>query len=344
MNEVEFSRFIKGGLGMPGYSPALATRIATELSARGRSSSVGGRRASRRIAAAALALGLIGALNLGGVYFFPRYGTALANTPLVGGVSRSILGSAGLVTADTSAMNDASTSNGHTLRLVGAYADGLQTVFLIQIDNDTLATAGPPSKADHFLVVGDATLTDQFGRDYPRGGTPSGDQRPVVFGPLSWPAAENGARLTLHAASLFNVGAVGEQRVDGDWTLHATLFQHPAHVIPLPAPIHLAGNTYTFTSIKSSTVLELRWTVTGPELTRAWSTGDKGPGTATRQYLPLLTGVCENSSAGGFTLDPSTNVMSGAITTILRSPGECTIQFGLPEIGFADRTIVVPKN
>jgi hypothetical protein len=344
MTEVEFSRFIKGGLGTPGPSGALATRVAAELSVRGGSSSVGVHLAFRRIAGAALALGLIGALNLGGAYFFPRYGTGLANTPLVGGVSRSILGSAGLLTADTSAMNDVSTSNGHTIRLVGAYADGLQTVFLIQIDNDTLATAGPPSKADNYLVVGDATLTDQFGRAYQRGGTPSGDQRPVVFGALTSPAAENGARLTLHVQALFNVGNVPDPRVDGDWTLHATLFQHSAHVIPLPAPIHLGGNTYTFTSIKSSTVLQLSWTVTGPELARAWSFRDQGAVTAMRQYLPSLTGVGEISSTWGFTLDPSTNVLSGQITAILQSPGECTIRFGSPEIGFADRTIVIPKN
>src|SRR3982074_1765834 len=120
MNELEFARFIKGGLGTPSPSPTLVSRIATELSERGRSTSAGVGRAPRRLAGAALALALIGALNLAGVYFFPRYGPALANTPLVGGVSRSILSDAGLLSADTSALNDVSTSNGHTLRLVGA--------------------------------------------------------------------------------------------------------------------------------------------------------------------------------------------------------------------------------
>jgi hypothetical protein len=165
-----------------------------------------------------------------------------------------------------------------------------------------------------------------------------------VFGPLASPAAENGARLTLHVHRLFNVGDVPFQKVEGDWTLHATLFQHPAHVIPLPTPVHLAGNTYTFTSIKSSSVLELRWTVTGPDLARAWSVRDQGAAAAMRPYLPSLIGLHEVASTWGFTLDSSTNTMSGEITTILQSPGTCTIRFGSPEIGFAERTIVVPKN
>jgi hypothetical protein len=109
MNELEFARFIKSSLGAPRPAPMLASRIAAEISARGPSSDIGGstvrraergiaqrtgaqrgarrstaRRAAYRVGGAALALGLIGALNLAGVYYLPWYGTALANAPLVG--------------------------------------------------------------------------------------------------------------------------------------------------------------------------------------------------------------------------------------------------------------------
>ena len=368
MTEMEFARFIKKGLGTPVASQMLATRIAAEVAERSHSSDVHGstllrprragvvvktdkpgrsqvvaRRVATRIGAAALALGLIAALNLGVVYYFPRYGTALASVPVVGGVSRSILAGAGLASADVAAVSDVSTSNGHTLRLVGVYADGLQTVFLIQIDNQSLAAAGPPTKTERYLVAGrDATLTDQFGHTYQRVGSPSGDQRPVAFSPLVAPAAQNGARLTLHLRNLDNVGTA--ESIPGEWTLHATVFEHAAHVIPLPAPIELGGNTFTFTSIKSATVFELSWKVTGPGVAQAWNVRDQGSFARLRPYVPSFTGLKEIASGVGFTFDPSTNSMYGQITEIWESPGKLTIRFGSPEIGLAERTIVVPKN
>jgi hypothetical protein len=376
MNELEFARFIKSGLGTPSPSPTLASRIAAEISARGRASDIGGstlvgpaepgvaprtsdqrgtrRRTARRLAyrfgGAALALGLVAGINLAGVYYFPRYGTALANAPLVGGVSRSFLSNAGLLTADTSAFNDTATSNGHTLRLVAGYADGLQTVFLIEIDGQSLANAGPPRKTDHYLVVAPgATLTDQFGHRYQRDGSPSGDQRPVVFSPLVSPPAENGARLTLHVDGLLNVGSTQFVVVAGDWTLHATLFAHRAHSIPLPAPMTLAGNTYTFTSIRSSaTRFEISWKVSGPGVAQAWSEADgHGSFAALDPFIPSLVGLHEVGSTGGpYTYDdPSTHTMSGTITSILNPPGgTCRVRFGSPSIGYVERTIVLPAN
>jgi len=120
MNEIEFARFIKDGLGSPADSPTLAARVATEIrlrthsnvgrrpklgqtqlvisassqhEAEARSLSRSHRR--RRMAVVALTLATIGTLNLGGAYFFPSYGEALANIPFVGGVSRSILSGTG---------------------------------------------------------------------------------------------------------------------------------------------------------------------------------------------------------------------------------------------------------
>jgi hypothetical protein len=269
----------------------------------------------------------------------------MSNAPLVGGVSRSILSDAGLLMADASALNDVSTSNGHTLRLVGGYADGLQTVFLIEIDDQSLATAGPPSKADRYLVTGDATLTDQFGHTYQRGGTPSGDARPVVFGPLVSPAAENGARLTLHVGNLSNVGI--SQSVDGDWKLHATLFEHRAHTVPLPAPVSLAGNTYTVTSIRTSTVIEIDWKVTGPNVARVLAdyAALRHLGRAAQDpFLLQLVGLNVGAVQEGYSFDPPGDDLHGHLKATLDAPGTCQIRFGSPQIGFAERTIVVPAN
>ncbi len=109
MNEFEFARFIKSGLGAPTPSPVLASRVAAEVNAQGRLREIGGstvrraeraiaqrisdqrsarrsagRRVAYRVGGAALALGFIGALNLAALSYFPGYGTALANAPLVG--------------------------------------------------------------------------------------------------------------------------------------------------------------------------------------------------------------------------------------------------------------------
>ncbi len=84
MNELEFARFIKSGLGAPSPSPRLASRVAVEINQRGAGRSAGRHVVAYRVGGAALALGLIAALNLAGAYYLPWYGTALANAPVVG--------------------------------------------------------------------------------------------------------------------------------------------------------------------------------------------------------------------------------------------------------------------
>ena len=370
MNEIQFARFIKEGLGSPADSQTFAARIATEIRVRthpnreqreelgqtqvmisGSLQHKGEGRSFRRLGlrprvfAAALTLAMIGMLNLGAAYFFPSYGEALANAPVVGGLSRSILSGTGMLNADVSAFNEVSSSNGHKLRLVGAYADGLETIFFVEIDGQSLASAEPPRKSDRYLIAGDATLTDQFGHSYVRGGTPSGDQRPLIFSALVGPAAQYGARLTLHVRLLTNVGTT--EAVDGDWSLHATLFEHPAHVIPLPAPVTIAGNTYTITSLRLGAVLQLRWRVTGPNIGRVWTDWKALPEpirAGQDPFWPKLSGPSMASVNGGYGIDPGMTEVSGEITALVPSSGVYTVEFGSSVIGFASRTIVVPRR
>lgn len=178
-----------------------------------------------------------------------------------------------------------------------------------------------------------------------RGGTPSGDQRPVIFSPLVGPAAQYGARLTLHVLGLGNVGT--GQAIGGDWTLHATLFEHPAHVIPLPAPVTIAGNVYAITSIRSGAVLQLRWTVTGPNVGRVWTDWMALPEpirAGQDPFWPKLSGPSVVSENGGYGINHGMTEVSGEITALLPSPGQYKIEFGSPVIGFASRTIEVPTR
>lgn len=357
MTENEFARFIKTGLGVPDLTPTLSNRIAREVETRNhphnplRDSSrnheairrSGARAISLRVGLTALVLAIIADANLGIAYYFPRYGVALANAPIVGGVSQTLLSSAGLVTADVSAASDVSTSSGHTLRLMGAYADGLQTVFLVQIDNQSLATAGWGNKKSTFLVARDMDLTDQFGHIYEVSTAGQFPQGVEVFKPLVSPAAGNGARLTLTVRSLGNVGT-GEP-VYGNWTLHATVFQHASHTIPAPTPLTLAGNIFTFESIRSSTILDIRWKVTGPSVAQAWSAQDKGSFASLSPFIPTLVGcpVASYGSGTGYGYNPSTRTMSSELRYTLTAPGTCVIRFGSAQLGFVDRTIVIPK-
>jgi len=64
-------------------------------------------------------------------------------------------------------------------------------------------------------------------------------------------------------------------------------------------------------------------------------------------FIPSLTGLNVNVYAEqlGLAFDPSKNLMSGQITATLNAPGgTCHIRFSSTDMGFAERTIVVPLN
>src|ERR1700682_3183610 len=87
-------------------------------------------RAAGGVAAAVIAILLI---NVVAAYFAPKYELALADSN-VGPISQRLLSAFGLKADDVTVVGDSATSAGHTLKLVGAYADGLRTVLFVTVD------------------------------------------------------------------------------------------------------------------------------------------------------------------------------------------------------------------
>jgi hypothetical protein len=247
------------------------------------------RHPARLVAAVVAALALLVIANGIAAYYAPRYGQALAQVPLVGGINAKFLEFYGLTWQNVTVVNDSSTSSGHTVRLVAGYADGLRTVLFVEIDGNGLsgdAKARGPNPGDYGFG---GTLTDQFGHSY----KPAGVDTPnwLQFEPLVWPASKVGARLTLHATALSKLWLMGpgqHTELSGDWTLHATLVAEPVHVLPLPSPVQTTNAVYTFTSLQvTSTAVHVAWTTTGDLIDdpRLGHTGSQDEGQLLRDYF-----------------------------------------------------------
>ena len=319
----------------------LELRIPAQAAARPRST----RTRLVRLGAVATCTVAVLLLNVVAAYYAPTYSRVLADAPGIGGTSSKILAAFGLNPSDVLSINDTATSSGHTLRLAAGYADGLRTVLFVSVDGKGLE--GDPkgfgmNPGDYGL--GNYGLTDQFGHTY----TPSGVGSPnsIPFTPLTWPASDVGARLTLQVTSIDALWLRGVGEVQGDWTLHATLVAEPAHTLALPAAVHTAQATYTFTSIRSSaTTLIIRWTVDGPALDHmnelvagAGSRTDRkvppSPPTTEEQQLQRdyfwpqvfdASGRPVQLSMWGITF---TKPATGEMTVFIPGPGRYRIQIG----------------
>jgi hypothetical protein len=225
----------------------------------------------RRLAVAlAVAVGIV-AGNLAAAYYAPAYGQVLAAAPVLRGIADPLLHAFGLTEQNAVAFDSTSTSNGHTIRLVAGYADGLRTVILLEIDGHGLS--GNPKQygshpGDYGILNGSYTLTDQFGHTYKaHGGTGPTE---LQFEPLVWPALKTGARLTLHVTGLEEQWLIGPKgpknpMMSGDWTLHATLMPAGVHDLALPAPVRTADGVFSVTQLRlTGSELQIRWTVSGP--------------------------------------------------------------------------------
>jgi len=294
------------------------------------------RNPARLLAAVIAAVTLLVIGNGVAAYYAPRYGRALAQVPLVGGISAKLLEFYGVTGQNVTVINNSSTSSGHTVRLVAAYADGLRTVIFIDIDGKGL-TGNPKAYGRNpgEYGVGDErlTLTDQFGHSYKPVG-PSGTTL-FQFEPLVWPASKVGARLTLHITKLQKLWLVATGQtaeLSGDWTLHATLVAEPVHVLPLPSPVRTPNAVYTFTSIRvTSTAVHIEWTTTGaltddPRLNKHGSEAERLLTLA--YFLPrLFDSAGHETSSSNFGITFSQPVKS-EYNGYVSGPGRYRLQLG----------------
>jgi hypothetical protein len=268
-------------------------------------------------------------------YFAPRYGQALADAPVLGAVAGPVLHFSGLDASEVIPLNEAVTSAGHTVKLIGAYADSERTVLFLEVDGQP---HGLPNKQQSCCYA-DATLTDQFGHSYQQ--IYSVDALSPTFSPLVSPASNLGARLTLHINSLMPTGP-GFTEASGDWELHLTLLQQAGVVLPLPARVTANGVTYTFTSLRLSQFqLKVNYTMSGPLVDQQRGATPQAPDPNSFFFhyaFPRLVnaaGVEAQLSDWGMTLP------KGDLTAILPGPGSYTLTLGnLP--GAATVQIQVP--
>ena len=300
------------------------------------------RRNPARVVAAVVATFALLVLGNGvAAYYAPRYGQALAQVPVIGGVYAKALQYYGLAEQDVTVISDSSRSSGHTVRLVAGYADGLRTVLIVDIDGKTLTYGKADRPRPGEYGVGNhgetpdlgLTLTDQFGHSY-KEGVGNGYTNYLQFEPLVWPASKAGARLTLHITTvrkLWLEGA-GQDEVFGDWTLHATLVAEPVHVLPVPSPVRTTNAIYTFTSLQvTSTAVHIEWTTTGALIDdpRLSNHGSQAEDQVLRDFfLPRLF------DSAGHELPNSTFVVTFAhpVTTefngYVHGPGHYRLQLG----------------
>jgi hypothetical protein len=203
-----------------------------------------------------------------------------------------------------------------------------------------------------WMVADAPTLTDQFGHTYSPSGVGYGFNH--EYEPLTGPAASVGGRLTLHVTSLTlpptaSAAADGSrgEHVNGDWTLHATLFLQPAPTLALPRPVTSDGSTYRLTSARASGLVVVHWRADGSfeQLRRnayAPQTPDlagkgAGPGSAPppNPFRVTVTGpdgreALERDYGYGV---PRRGPITGEVTFVASLPGTYRIRIGsAPEL------------
>jgi hypothetical protein len=282
-----------------------------------------GRTALVRVAA--LVVGVVLA-NVGAAYFAPKYGQALADSPIVGGVAGPVLRYSGLDANLITRLDASATSSGHTVKLVGGFADTERTVLLLEFDGQA---HGLPNKQTECCYA-EGSLTDQFGREYHRVYSP--DALTATFEPLAGPARDLGARLTLHISMLM----LGShfQTVRGEWTLRLTLLQHAGVVLPVPGPATANGITYTLKSLRlSGTQLKIQFELSGPPVDQQRDLPPQpmdNRSFADRYVRPSLVDAQGNSASvheWGFT-SPKRGPFSGGMTAVVPGSGPYRLTFG----------------
>lgn len=290
---------------------------------------IAGRMTAGRAAALVAAILFV---NLVAAYFAPRYGQALADAPIVGGVTSPVLRYSGLDAGQITHLDVSATSSGHTIKVVGAFADTERTVLLLEIDG---RPHGVPMK-ETACCYAEGILVDQFALEYQH--IYSADPMAMTFAPLAGPASQLGARLKLHITRLLGLSAEF-QPVRGDWSLNLTLIQQAGKVLAAPDPATGNGIVYTVKSARlSGTQLHIDFSLSGPpvEVQRKLAYETKSPqfpddrSFALQFVNPRLVGPKGNPTfpyEWGFTL-PRQGPLSGGMTAVVDGPGHYTVTFG----------------
>jgi hypothetical protein len=272
-------------------------------------------------------------INVVVAYFAPRYGQALADAPVVGPVAGPVLRFSGLDSSQITKLNVSATSSGHTITLVGGYADTERTVLLMEVDGKS---HGLPNKREACCYA-EGTLVDQFALEYQR--INSADPQAMTFKPLAGPASQLGARLQLHITALHGLRPESFQAISGDWTLNVTLIQQAGKVLATPGPVTANGITYTINSVRlSGKQVIIQFYLSGPRIeeSRKLVYETKAPDSAgpdgfyQRYVAPTLVDAAGNKAAfgeSGLTL-PKQGPASGGMTMVVPTPGRYTLTFG----------------
>lgn len=327
----------------------LAVETPDDLVAQARTRAAG--RPRRRLtpalvaAAVAVAVVVLATANEAAAYFVPAYGRAIADTPL-GLLTQPLLRAGGQTAEQVTPIGTTVTSAGHSIQLVGAYADGLQTTIYLQVDGQPLAapvTATGKVMGDRWSAS--MELTDDAGRSYQARG--SSGSSVTDFEPLRGPAARSGVQLTLRVTRLWDMGVPTRSKrdapphVDGNWTFHFTLRQRPAVDLALPAPVTIGDTTYTFTSIRAADTMAVKIRVSGGAVTRWGQIGGAPPPPATmaayRVELYDAAGVAQRIGYGGFGGDRID------ASWVLDGSGRYRLHVG-PAEGGADYWFDVPRS
>jgi hypothetical protein len=281
--------------------------------------------------AAALVVAIL-FVNLVAAYFAPKYGQALADAPLMGGVTSPVLRFSGLDGSQITHLDVSASSSGHTIKVVGAYADTDRTVLLLEVDGKP---HGLPMK-DAACCYAEGTLVDQFALEYQH--IYSADAMAMTFAPLAGPASQLGARLKLHITRLLGLSPEFPA-TSGDWSLNVTLIQQAGKVLANPAPMTANGITYTVKSVHLSGMqLHIDFSLSGPpvDAQRKLVYETKSPpfsddnSFAMQSVFPRLVSPLGNPEfpyEWGYTT-PRQGPISGGMTAVVDGPGHYTLTFG----------------
>jgi hypothetical protein len=281
--------------------------------------------------AAALVVAIL-FVNLVAAYFAPKYGQALADAPLMGGLTSPVLRFSGLDGSQITHLNVSASSSGHTIKVVGAYADTDRTVLLLEVDGKP---HGLPMK-DAACCYAEGTLVDQFALEYQH--IYSADAMAMTFAPLAGPASQLGARLKLHITRLLGLSPEFPA-TSGDWSLNVTLIQQAGKVLANPAPMTANGITYTVKSVHLSGMqLHIDFSLSGPpvDAQRKLVYETKSPpfsddnSFAMQSVFPRLVSPLGNPEfpyEWGYTT-PRQGPISGGMTAVVDGPGHYTLTFG----------------